>query len=117
MVCERVAILHRGTLRYCGSVDDLDEFVGQLVGSPVGQVVEMTVSGQPTSVLSQTLEGCVHEVVSHADQETMIRVESKNQADTDRVVDLLRDAGISLLGLRRVKVSLEDAFLRIVEKD
>lgn len=120
LVCDRVAILDGGTLRYVGPVADVTR-QGATAGLPTGDGVntELEVQldlagdatlarealGNPAGVLWDRMPDGTHRIT--------LRV--PDQASVDRAVDSLRQRGISLVGLNRRRLSLEDAFLAIVE--
>ncbi len=116
MICERVAILDRGQLRYCGTVSEIGDFVSSLVGaSGTGMVVEVEVQGDPEGINSAFQETKFEIKSSDGSQNFMVRVNMKDQPEVDSLVDRLRDRGVSLVGLNKQHVSLEDAFLQIVD--
>ena len=112
MVCDRVAILDKGCLRYCGSVANIGEF---LTGSdkPV-QKQRFQVTGDP-DLLQRGFTNFQFEVKSIEEGLTTVEVVVKDQADVDRVIDQLRQHGISILGMEALRVSLEDAFLQLID--
>jgi len=117
MVCDRVAILNRGQLRYCGPVDQISEFVRSQTGEDRPNVT-LELSANETQAL-QALG------TPHTDDFEVLRCEStssrvilttrfKNQDAIDQAVDRIRSAGISLVRLIPKESTLEDAFLHIV---
>ncbi len=110
--CDRVAILNRGELKYCGSVEDIGEFIG----APQGEFkVRLEVRGDRTAV-DAGLQGVHHRLNERgSSSEFMVEATVKDQDAVDAVVDALRHAGVSLVALQREHVSLEDAFLKIVD--
>ncbi len=116
MICERVAILDRGCLRYCGTVSEIGDFVNSLVGaSGTGMIVDVEVQGDPEGINSAFQETKFEIKSSDGSQNFMVRVNMKDQPEVDSLVDRLRDRGVSLVGLNKQHVSLEDAFLQIVD--
>ena len=116
MICDRVAILDRGDLRYCGTVNDVGDFVKSLVGDAItGSILQVEVSGQPAEVTG-AFEGTKFEIKSTDGQSKfVIRANMDGQDDIDVLIDRLRARDISLIRLEKEHVSLEDAFLKIVE--
>lgn len=120
LVCDRVAILDNGALRYVGPVSEVADR-GVLASADVaaGAAAELEVQfellgsrdairaalGEPHGALwDQTPQGAQRVTLRLADQ-TLV----------DRTIDALRSRGVSVVGLTRRRLSLEDAFLAIVE--
>ena len=126
MICQRVAVLDKGQLRYCGSVDSIGEFAaanGQanitgadasLTESQVGKI-EFEVLGD-----LETIKQCfsTNAVITGgaAGKPTTVVAPIVDQATTDALVDALRQAGISIVAMQPRRVSLEDAFLTLVDE-
>jgi len=115
MICDRVAILNRGELRYCGSVTDIGEFVKEKAGvTQTGLIVEIEVAGTADAI-NAGFEGASFEIVSRlSDQMFNVRVSAPDQLAVDALIDKLRTNSVSIQGMARQQVSLEDAFLKIV---
>ena len=110
--CDRVAILNRGELKYCGGIEEIGEAVGM---SSAEVKVGVRVKGDADSVNS-AFEAYNFEIktkVSESEFEVDIKV--KNQDGVDALVDSIRSHGVSLIRLEKENVSLEQAFLKIVE--
>ena len=108
LVCDQVAILFQGEVLKVG---------------PVEEVTDLTEAGSSDMTLElegdgETLAGLLPETVGSRDQtgETRWRVTmaSLNQDGIDSLVDQLRTAGISIATITRQKLTLEEAFLRLV---
>ena len=126
MICQRVAVLDKGQLRYCGSVDSIGEFAaanGQanitgadasLTESQVGKI-EFEVLGD-----LETIKQCfsTNAVITGgaAGKPSTVVAPIVDQATTDAWVDALRQAGISIVAMQPRRVSLEDAFLTLVDE-
>ena len=111
MICDRVAILNKGILRYCGDVTAIGDFSS---GDKTQTVVEVDVAGNPTNVNAGFGER-KFEIVERLDNEQFkVKVTLKDQSEVDALVDDLRSNGVSIQGLARQQVTLEDAFLKIV---
>lgn len=125
MVCQRVAILDKGRLRYCGQVDQIGQFLhGQsgakesagLAGINAGDdVVALEIKGDPDAI-NRCFQGLSFEIESHVDDQFGVKVNLKTQSGIDELVDKIRAEKISLISLVRRRVSLEDAFLQIVDE-
>ena len=112
-ICERVAILDRGVLKYCDSVSKIGEFIGN--NKPNSEGVSVKVRGDRGAV-EASVEGFeIQNLDILPDSQFSFFVGASDQAEVDRFVDAIRDKGISLLSLEKREVSLEDAFLEIVK--
>lgn len=125
MICQRVAILDKGQLRYCGPVSSIGEFI-QSGGQP-----NATHSGaSPTDGVGkitfellgdlEKIKQCFDEgaaiTAGAAGKPTTVSIPTGNQAATDALVDALRNAGVSIVAMQPRRVSLEDAFLTLVDE-
>lgn len=119
MVCQRVAILDKGNLRYCGAVDKIGEFIGQQVtrdgGVAAQELVELQIRGDADAI-NACFTGRSFEVKSRAGNDFTVELGDADQAAVDSLIDGLRSSGISLLGLQRKRLTLEDAFLQIIDE-
>jgi ABC-2 type transport system ATP-binding protein len=131
MVCQRVAILDKGHLRYCGAVDQIGAFVNQqnlaLQDSPDAapgagssaasshELVVVRIQGDAEAV-NQCFQGIPFELKGKQGNEFLVEVDLKTQEEVDGLVDRLRAQQISLISLERRRVTLEDAFLQIVDE-
>ena len=119
LICDRVAILDRGVLKRVADVAEITS--GRSPGS----------SGNGNSAAAEFelhlqvsgLEAAIRHVLgtlpvvswqSHSPLEHRIVTRTPDQPTVDRLIDSLRTAGISIVGLSRRRVSLEDAYLEIV---
>jgi len=116
LICDRVAIMALGQLRGIGTIDELirshtdDQSSSvklEVLASPdrINQVL-----GLPQGVLVQEIDfgGLGHEGLSR------IALESIDQFGVDLLVDILRQANISILRIERARPSLEQVFMNIV---
>ena len=115
LVCDDVAILHRGRLRYCGPVSEVESRLRTESGVRDTLRIEMAIQGSTDamSAFAATISGAV---VRPGDT-TVIECTADTQGQVDAWVDSLRAAGISLVGLSRSRVSLEDAFLTFTSSE
>lgn len=112
MICDRVAILNKGHLRYCGDVKAIGDFTSG--GSGTKTVVDIEVVGSPT-IVNEAFGTRTFEIIERKkEQQFVVRVTLKDQAEVDALIDDVRQKGVSIYGLERQQVSLEDAFLKIV---
>jgi len=117
MICDRVAILDKGNLKYCGPVARIGEFLGgatSVESSSVPKLHLFQVSGAPTE-LHRGFNGYEFKIISNEGGLASVEVKVKDQADVDCVVDQLRQNKISIIGMESQRVSLEDAFLQLID--
>ncbi len=133
MICERVAILDRGELRYVGSVRDIGQHLASGMQQPAAQLPAYQAAqarpvGQTALQVDMELEGpgeairgiFASRVVQNFEHlsatEVRVAAHFSDQAAVDQCVDELRSAGVNIVGLSRRRVSLEAAFLEIVNE-
>ena len=116
MICERVAILDKGNLRYCGPVANIGEYLssGGTTVEKLTQSFLFNVIGNPKT-LFQSFNGYEFNVVSNEDGLASVEVVVEDQAAVDRLVDQIRSNGVSIVGIEAQRVSLEDAFLQLID--
>jgi len=117
MICDRVAILNRGQLKYCGDVDSIGDFVAAESGVKPGLVVDLDVVGEP-AVVNEAFADYDFKIKSkQGEQSFTVQLTLAEQNDVDKLIDRLRSSGVSVAGLTRQQFSLEDAFLKIINQD
>lgn len=106
MVCDHVAILSRGELKYAGPISDFSSVEGaELDIVIVGSHVELE-----EKLSAHTLVRT--DAISSGRMQLTMRV--KDQDETNRVVDLLRTNNVSIEAIAPRKRKLEDLFLDVV---
>ena len=127
MICQRVAILDKGQLRYCGPVDSIGEFIQS------GGYSATTDSGAPPTdavgkvdfellgdleQIKQCFNVTAGATVTQGatGKPTTATIPAVDQASIDVLVDALRNAGVSIVAIQPQRVSLEDAFLTLVDE-
>jgi len=125
LICDRVAILDRGNLLRVANVAEITSGRGQLLGGPT------TGNGQPLApqeelelhldltapepLIRQTLGPLpIAAWQAYSPHEHRVVTRVPDQATVDLLIDRLRHSGISIVGLTRRRVSLEEAYLEIV---
>ncbi|QDU45185.1 putative ABC transporter ATP-binding protein YxlF [Symmachiella dynata] len=107
LVCDRVAILHKGKLRHVGDVKDIT-----------------TLSGAETEFLLEGAEETIRGIIDKAavlswsgagENRFQVGLRISAQPDVDRTVDQLRKAGISICRMTPRKLTLEEAFLQLIQ--
>ena len=103
MVCDRVAVIHKGNLLRMGTMEELLSIEGEL---------EMVVRGFNEELLSRIKEASVNISVLDS-QEALVTVDSRVNAD--KVIDIVRGSGVVLVSMADRRRSLEDLFVSIVK--
>ncbi|MEZ6094262.1 MAG: ABC transporter ATP-binding protein [Pirellulaceae bacterium] len=115
MVCDRVAILDQGQLRFIGSVNDAGESLAAKSRELSVDFVIATPEGiEPRTLFPERIK--VERTTSLPDGCIDVQTLVPDQNAVDAVVDSLRERGVSIVGIRRRKASLEEAFLSIVKE-
>lgn len=111
--CDRVAILNQGELKYSGSVAEIGEFIG---GAKKGEHrIELQVEGAPEAT-NASFDGISFKIIDkQSESQFTVEATVADQDAVDALVDSLRKNGVSLVSLQHQQVSLEDAFLKIVD--
>ena len=126
LICDRVAILDKGNLRRVANVAEITSGRGHVSGR-----VQLSGNGQPHDqqealelhldltapepLIRQTLGQlpvASWQTFSPTEHRVVTRV--ADQPTVDRLIDALRQSGVSIVGLSRRRVSLEEAYLEIV---
>jgi ABC-2 type transport system ATP-binding protein len=110
--CDRVAILDRGELKYCGGVNEIGDFIGAHQGEIEVQIRIKADLGAAHAAFQDTNFQITEK---HSDSEFGVTARFANQEGIDALLDRLLKNKISLISLQRKQISLEDAFLRIVD--
>ncbi len=108
LVCDRVAILDRGELLQVGEVDALTiEAVND---------VQFTFAGTDAQLTAAFGNAPAHPVAVQENGQFLITLVDPAQADVDRLIDQARQGGLSVLGVERRHQTLEQAFLKIIQR-
>ena len=114
-ICDRVAILNKGQLRYFGSVKDIGGFIKEHDPGGANTGVQIQIKGD-SEAINASLDGFNFEISERkSDSQFIVNVNAEDQDAVDKLVDALRGNGVSLQGLEQRHLSLEDAFLKIVD--
>ena len=70
--------------------------------------------GDP-NMLNGIFDGRHFKVVSNDEGIVSVEVGVEDQTDVNRIVDKLRKNGVSIVGMQAQRVSLEDAFLQLID--
>ncbi len=107
LVCDRVAILDRGELRAIGGVNEIAPQRAE------GIELDLCVAGEEADLRAALGERGVRSCEAIGEGQFRLGLRLLDQAAVDECVDDLRRHGMSLVGLTRRRVTLEDAFLRL----
>jgi ABC-2 type transport system ATP-binding protein len=108
LVCDRVAILQQGNILRIGPVKELTQ----------ATTIELDVEIVGTAgEIREALAGFDVDSVSHA-EDGAVRVKFKpcDQTEVDRLVNTLREKGLSIQSMSRSKRTLEQAYLQVVDE-
>jgi ABC-2 type transport system ATP-binding protein len=119
LICDRVAILDRGILKRVGHIAEITSGRGAVAtggnGSPREELeLHLDLTG-PEAAVRAALAGlpiASWQPFSASDFRVVTR--AGDQAAVDQLIDSLRTAGVSIVGLTRRRISLEDAYIQIV---
>lgn len=117
-ICRDVAIMAEGSVRYCGPVDQVATFIEQGSGAVRGLEVQFRIGGETAQIEQWQASGHPLATGSHRDGDAWVFSGSfQDQQQVDQLVDLLRQQHISIHGLERKVLSLEDSFLHLVGQE
>lgn len=129
LVCDRVAILDRGELKYVGPAKDIDQHrhgdgePGQpgAAARPTktapprtGFELDLELSGPEEAIRGALAQRELKRWEPVAGGQIRLSLTLDDQGSVDACIDDLRRKSVSIVGLTRRKVSLEDAFLEIL---
>jgi len=115
LICDRIAILDKGVLRRIGPIQEVTSSgAGRLLAVGAEPDLVLDLAGDEAAIRAALGGAAVAAWERPAAGVVRVVLKSLSQADADGCVDRLRQRGVSLLGLSRVRRSLEDAFLAIV---
>jgi ABC-2 type transport system ATP-binding protein len=115
LVCDRVAILDQGWLRYVGPVKDVTASrAADVVAGTDAPDLHLELAGTDEAVHAALYGAEISRWERSADGRLAVVLKSAGQAEVDRRVDALRKQGVSIVSLLHQRRTLEDAFLAIV---
>lgn len=112
LVCDRVAILQKGLLKHVGPIQELTQ-----AASP-GVTFRLTSDQENLREAFSLLDSAEisWRPIENQGQPTVI-LESSDQPTIDQVVDTFRKADVSISAIIRKQLTLEEAFLQLVDRD
>jgi len=114
VICDRVAILKLGQLQHVGTVSEI-----AAAGGAAATALEVTLElqGDPTQIKNTLDPKTVLTMHPLGGDEHQVLLRLPNQDAVDATVDGLKAAGVKVLGLSRKRITLEDAFINIINAD
>lgn len=109
MVCDQAAILASGRMQKMGSIDEITKHPNARI--------EFVLKGSLDDMQYALTFAETEPWETDGDHLARVIVSAEAQSDLNRCVDALRDKGIDILEMRRLRTSLEDAFLNIVSAE
>ena len=106
LICKTVAILDQGKVKRLGSVEELTR-----VSEDAGERVILTLRGERGAIARLLPEA---ELQPGAHDEVKAITGALEQKAQDELIDRLRAEGITINGIAREQVTLEDAFLKLL---
>lgn len=116
MICQRVAILDKGNVRYCGDVATIGQTLGETGVTSGKLVVDFTLKADQPAVLD-CLQSHSPKLQEITEGLTKVRLSLGEQAEVDQAIDRLRSAQLSIVAVEPQRISLEDAFLELVNEE
>ncbi|MFT5327428.1 MAG: ABC-2 type transport system ATP-binding protein [Planctomycetaceae bacterium] len=112
LVCDRVAILQKGLLRHVGPIHELTQATSS------GVTFRLAADQQGIQPALDLLEaaGVTHRRTDEGALSYVI-IDSVEQSSIDQTVDTFRQAGVSISAIIRKQLTLEEAFLQLVNRD
>jgi ABC-2 type transport system ATP-binding protein len=115
LVCDRIAILDKGSLRRVGPVQEITASgASHLLAGPAEPDLVLELAGDEAAIRAALAGAPVASWDRPAAGVIRVVLKTLGQPAVDACIDRLRKHGASLLGLSRPRRSLEDAFLAIV---
>lgn len=114
LICDRVAVLDHGRLRFVGPVQEITR-----AGDKTGDIeLDLELLGDEPTIKAAFAGRSLdlwEPLAGAGGRGWRASVRAVDQADVDRTVDGLRAAGASLVSLSRRRLSLEQAFLTLLD--
>lgn len=112
LVCDRVAILQKGLLRHVGPIQELTQVASS------GVAFKLAAARDTVQAALDKLDtaGIQWRRVDEGESSTVI-IETTEQSAIDHSVDSFRQANISISAIIRKQLTLEEAFLQLVDRD
>ncbi len=108
MVCDRMAILDKGILRGIGTVDQL------VARQPDGLKIRFQLAGELPAARTALGARTDYEIKPVGPGVFELELRLRDQSEVDQCVDALRSRKLSIIGMERHRISLEEAFLEVL---
>ena len=126
MICDRVAIMSKGTLLAMGTIPDLIESHShgkrlrvhlkcRAVDPQAPAAIESWIFDDSAINVQASSNATSPEDYSKTPFDFVIQLETSEQKHIDHLIDRLRLANVSLLSLERHRIRLEDVFMALVD--
>lgn len=112
LICDRVAILDRGRLKFCGPVTELTS--SGAVGAEDGVTVVWELVAEESALREAFTLVRTDRWTPLGSDRWEVSSRLARSSDIDGVLDALRGRGVSVQGIRPERSSLEDAYVQIV---
>lgn len=112
LVCDRVAILQKGLMRHVGPIQELTQVASS--------GVTFRLSATSTQIQTALQSFDPHHIRWRHDSDSdfsTVTMESTDQSLVDSLVDRFRLSGVSIVSMARERLTLEEAFLQLVDRD
>jgi ABC-2 type transport system ATP-binding protein len=106
LVCDHVAILHKGKLQQAGSIRDITQ--------NSQAALKLGVMGEEAALSAALRDFTVQKTEQPVPGQAFAVVNVGGQADVDKIIDTVRGAGLSIIHMAPQKRTLEEAFVQIV---
>jgi len=106
LICDQVAILDKGKLRYVGILDELTPSDGTTLTFGLAGSTE-----QINAAVAEIGGGEIHDSEANGSE---LQIHVVDQSESDRITDILRKHDVGITRLTRQRRSLEDAFLDLI---
>jgi ABC-2 type transport system ATP-binding protein len=107
LVCDQIVILNKGLVRRTGTIEELTNQLG--AGVVVG--VRADEAAVRKALSADQIVDC-----AAAGDGVDVKLKPTDDKDVDAIVDKLREAGLSIGGIRRDTRTLEEAFLDVIRE-
>jgi ABC-2 type transport system ATP-binding protein len=123
LICDRVAILDKGVLRRVAHVAEITSGRGQITaaggngqahGEQEALELHLDLTGSEATIRQTLANLPISSWQAFSPTDFRVVTQVPTQPDVNALIDRLRAEGVSIVGLSRRRVSLEDAYLEIV---
>lgn len=109
LICNHVAILNKGELKYSGSIDDF-------TSNAASSELQLEVVAGVDALHGYLAQFKVTNLVGLSQDRVQVSINVADQNEINAIVDTLRQHGVGIVSLVRSKRTLEDLFLDVVSK-